>query len=225
MLRKVILGSALAASIGLFMWVHTPSAMNTYVVEKSNEEMLDHALKSTVNINVNGGLGTGVFLSDDGYILTCDHVIGKRLSDKDILIQVYKDPRDYRVDVIASSTLYDLALLKVKTLPKKKFSYLNFAKPDSIKVGSNIYVVGNPMGYSWTVTKGIISTLHRTSMDGDHLQYDATTIFGNSGGPVINENGDIVGIVRLLYATPVGTLNFAVTVDHCIEFLNFAFNE
>lgn len=152
--------------------------------------------KRDIDPDMPAGLGSGVIISDKGYIVTNNHVIDKA----DRVEVVLNDQTVYTADVIGSDPNTDIALLKIEAdgLP-----FLKFVNSDLIEVGEWVLAVGNPFGLNSTVTAGIISAKARSinilSQSGDNpiesfLQTDAAINPGNSGGALVNSNGDLVGI-------------------------------
>ncbi len=139
-------------------------------------------------------LGSGVILTEDGYILTNNHVI--RGAEK---IVVKTKERIYRdVKIIGKDPLTDLALLKID---EKNLPYSELGNSDEIEVGDWVIAIGNPFGLERTVTVGVVSAKHRTGINlpgsrsfQDFIQTDAAINPGNSGGPLVNIRGKIVGI-------------------------------
>lgn len=163
------------------------------------------------------GLGTGFIVSEDGYILTNQHVSGEKDSTCYVTLE---DGRNFNAKVVWSDEDLDLSVIKINT---SKLDYLQLGNSDEIKIAQNVYAVGNPIGYEFqrTVTSGIISALDRTIklvedektyyMD-DLIQTDATINPGNSGGPLINEMGEVIGInsVKITSAEGIG---FAIPIN------------
>ena len=142
---------------------------------------------------------SGSIIDDVGHVLTNYHCIH---GQKSILLYYYnKDIFDeYSVEVIGKDPLADLALLKVKGMTKK-LPYLKFAKDvDKLGEGAEVFALGHPMGMAWSVTKGIISNNERYARHPyiHALQTDAAINKGNSGGPLMNMQGEIVGINALM---------------------------
>lgn len=169
--------------------------------------------KSTENLN----LGTGVIISKEGYILTNQHVAGSQYST--CYITLKNGVTDNGVVVWASEDL-DLAIIKIniKNLPEA-----NLGDSDNIKIGTSVYAIGNPVGYELqrTVTSGIISGTNRIIKTEDDntksyleglIQTDATINQGNSGGPLINKNGEIIGITTLKIEDAEG-IGFAIPIN------------
>ncbi len=169
--------------------------------------------KSTESLN----LGTGVIISKEGYILTNQHVAGSQYST--CYITLKNGVTDNGVVVWASEDL-DLAIIKIniKNLPEA-----NLGDSDNIKIGTSVYAIGNPVGYELqrTVTSGIISGTNRIIKTEDEntksyleglIQTDATINQGNSGGPLINKNGEIIGITTLKIEDAEG-IGFAIPIN------------
>ncbi len=207
-------------------------------------QMLQNATESVVGISKlkdNGsaiftedgvsqmGIGSGVIISEKGYILTNEHVSGAKNSTCYVTSE---DGKNYNANVIWSDSNLDLAIIKINM---KCVSYASLGDSDSIKVGESVYAIGNPIGFEFqrTVTSGIISALNRTIIFKENeqtseglnnqenerevymsnlIQTDATINPGNSGGPLINNNGEIIGIntVKITSAEGIG---FAVPIN------------
>ena len=140
------------------------------------------------------GLGTGFIVSNDGYIVTNQHVSGEKNSTCYVTLE---NGKNYKANVVWSDTDLDLSIIKINV---KNLDYLHLGDSDKIKVAEQVYAIGNPIGFEFqrTVTSGIISGLNRTikieednktSYMEDLIQTDATINPGNSGGPLINING------------------------------------
>ncbi|CAG0907471.1 unnamed protein product, partial [Cyprideis torosa] len=146
--------------------------------------------------NQPSGLGSGVIISEDGYIVTNNHVIeGAERIEVEL-----NDQTTFNADLVGTDPNTDIALLKIDA---DGLNYLKFVNSDQVQVGEWVLAVGNPFGLSSTVTAGIISAKARNinilSRSGDSpiesfLQTDAAINPGNSGGALVNSNGDLVGI-------------------------------
>lgn len=163
------------------------------------------------------GLGTGVIVSDNGYILTNEHVSGKKYSTCYITLN---NGKDYKGSVVWSNSDIDMAIVKINA---KSLKYANLGDADKIKVGESVYAIGNPIGFEFqrTVTSGIVSALNRTvklKEEGketymeDLIQTDATINPGNSGGPLINIKGEVIGINTIKITSAEG-IGFAVPIN------------
>ncbi len=141
-------------------------------------------------------LGSGFIINKNGTVITNNHVIANA---EDILVKV--DSKEYKAKVIGSDPYMDLAVLKIDS--KEKFSPVNFGDSDKARVGDWVVAIGNPFGFSGTVTSGIISARNRdinlTRYD-DFIQTDASINQGNSGGPLFNLKGEVIGINTAIIA-------------------------
>jgi len=142
---------------------------------------------------------SGVIVDDIGHVITNYHCVHKQ---KTIFLYYYdrKDWGEYKVEIVGRDPLADLALLKIID-SDKKLTPLKFAKnTEKLEVGTDVIALGHPMGMAWTVTKGIISSNERYARHPyiHALQTDAAINKGNSGGPLLNMQGEIVGINALM---------------------------
>lgn len=165
----------------------------------------------------NLGLGTGFMVSNDGYIVTNQHVSGEKNSTCYVTLESGKT---YKASVVWADVDLDLSIIKINV---NNLDYLILGDSDKIKIAEQVYAIGNPIGFEFqrTVTSGIISGLNRTikiEEDGktsymeDLIQTDATINPGNSGGPLINKNGEVLGInsVKITSAEGIG---FAIPIN------------
>ncbi len=160
----------------------------------------------------NSGLGSGVLVSSDGYILTNFHVI--EASD-DIQVSL-NDGHTYKAKVIGSDPESDLAVLQIKA---DKLPAITFGQMESLRVGDVVLAIGNPFGVGQTVTMGIVSALGRSHLGintfENFIQTDAAINPGNSGGALVDINGNLVGINTAIYSRTGGSLGigFAIPVS------------
>lgn len=176
------------------------------------------------------GTGSGVIISPDGYIVTNNHVITGASS-----VQVtLNDNKTYKAEIIGTDSSSDIALLKIKT--DEKLPFLTFADSDNTQIGEWVLAVGNPFNLTSTVTAGIISAKARNLgniQNGkveSYIQTDAAVNSGNSGGALVNLNGDLIGINTAIASSNSGTFmgySFAVpsniakkVVEDLIEYGN-----
>ncbi|MFY9329415.1 MAG: Do family serine endopeptidase [Georgfuchsia sp.] len=159
------------------------------------------------------GLGSGVIVSSDGYILTNYHVV--EAADK---IEVaLNSGQKFKARVIGADPESDIAVLKVTT--EGKLPVMTFATPDSLRVGDVVLAIGNPFGVGQTVTSGIVSALGRTHLGintfENFIQTDAAINPGNSGGALVDSNGNLVGINSAIYSQSGGSMGigFAIPVS------------
>ncbi len=135
------------------------------------------------------GTGSGVIISPDGYIVTNNHVIAKAQELKVTL----NNNKTYDADIIGSDPLTDIALIKIDA--KENLPYLAFGDSDNTKIGEWVLAVGNPFNLTSTVTAGIVSAKARDlGRNQSFIQTDAAVNPGNSGGALVNTNGDLIGI-------------------------------
>lgn len=154
------------------------------------------------------GLGTGFLISEDGYICTNHHVVANM---DQIIVKVGE--KKYKARVIGSDQLTDVALLKIDG---KGFKPVYFGDSDKIHVGDWAIAIGNPFGLDRTFTVGVISaTVRQDEIGNSHIQTDASINPGNSGGPLINLDGEVVGVNRMIYSKTGGSMGigFAIPIN------------
>ena len=151
-------------------------------------------------------LGSGFLVSSDGYIVTNHHVVE---GADEINITLSSKKNLYKAKVIGKDPSTDIALLKIESKDKKQLPFLEFADSDKINVGDVVISVGNPFGLGGTVTSGIISAKGRhiknTGYD-DFLQTDAAINSGNSGGPLCDMEGKVVGVNSVILSPSGGNI-------------------
>lgn len=163
------------------------------------------------------GLGTGIIVTDSGYILSNEHVTGSKYSKCYITLE---KGNTYDGTVVWSDSDLDLSITKIDA---KNLEYVNLGDSSKIRVGETVYAIGNPIGYEFrrTVTSGIISAKNRTikideadklSYMTDLIQTDATINPGNSGGPLIYPNGEVIGINTVKISSAEG-IGFAIPIN------------
>jgi serine protease Do len=154
-------------------------------------------------------LGSGFVISEDGFVVTNDHVVDKGQT----VTVVMDDSTEYEAKVVGVDDKTDLALLKINA-PDRKFTYVKFASGD-VRVGDWVVAVGNPFGLGGTVTAGIISARGREIGAGpydDFIQIDAAVNRGNSGGPAFNLNGEVIGVNTAIYSPSGGNVGIAFAI-------------
>jgi serine protease Do len=154
-------------------------------------------------------LGSGFFISEDGYVVTNNHVVDK---EKSVTI-IMDDGKEYDAKVVGTDSKTDLALLKVDG-KGTKFTYVKFSESEP-RVGDWVVAVGNPFGLGGTVTAGIISAHGRQIGAGpydDFLQIDAAVNRGNSGGPAFNAHGEVVGVNTAIFSPSGGNVGIAFAI-------------
>ncbi len=199
---------------------------------KSITDMIGNVIKSVCGIsklsNAGGsilstatetelGLGTGIVVSSNGYILSNNHVTGDKFSTCYVTIE---DKNTYTGTVVWADRSLDLSLVKINA---SNLIAANIGSSETVRVGETVYAIGNPVGFEFrrTVTSGIISALNRTVKlqenendvyMSDLIQTDATINPGNSGGPLINTNGEVIAINSVKITSAEG-MGFAIPID------------
>ena len=167
---------------------------------------------------VQTGLGSGVILSADGYIVTNNHVI----DGADKLEVLLNDNSTYEATVIGTDEATDLALIKIDA---KGLSPITFGDSEAVKIGEWVLAVGNPFGFNSTVTAGIVSakarSLSQTSRNGQmgiesFIQTDAALNPGNSGGALVNLKGELIGINSAIYSNTGSYSGFSFAIPTTI---------
>jgi serine protease DegQ len=158
------------------------------------------------------GLGSGVIISADGYILTNNHVV----EGADEIEVVLNDSRHARGKVIGTDPDTDLAILKISL---DRLPVITLGNSDSLRVGDQVLAIGNPFGVGQTVTSGIVSALGRNQLGintfENFIQTDAAINPGNSGGALVDVNGNLMGINTAIYSRSGGSMGigFAIPVS------------
>ena len=151
--------------------------------------IVEDVVRSVVTIRTKSSIGTGFVVNSNGYIITNNHVIS---GDEDFIQIVTYDRGTLPATLIGVDETRDLALLQVPG----EYKALELAEKNQIQVGKKVIAIGNPLGFSFTVTEGIISGIDRVGPSGlaEYVQTDVSLNPGNSGGPLIDTQGRVVGI-------------------------------
>ncbi len=175
--------------------------------------IIEQEIKGVVTIKTDVAQGTGFLITDDGYIVTNAHVLtGAHFAN----IYTFDSGR-YRADLVGYDLRIDIALLKIDGL----FSKLTFGNSDSTKIGEKVIAIGNPLGLSFTTTEGIISARDREGLNGlpYYFQTDVSLNPGNSGGPLINTKGEVIGINNFKISA-AENIGFALESNYIKQTLN-----
>lgn len=213
---------------------HTKNAVETQdafvqVYKNTKDSIVNIRTKKTVTVNTynpleellfgrsggvekreSGALGSGFVVSEDGYIVTNNHVV----SNADEIFVKFSDGREYRTKLIGTSPEVDIAVLKIEA--NEKFKPLEFSDSDKIEIGQWSIAFGNPMGLNDSMTVGVISASGRSSLGIEEIenfiQTNAAINQGNSGGPLIDINGKVIGVNTAILSTSGGSvgLGFAI---------------
>jgi len=171
------------------------------------------------------GQGSGFILDKQGHILTNNHVIDNAQSVEVTL----SNRRKYKATVVNIDRNHDLALLQIRDVPDLQPAVLSDSS--SLVVGQRVYAIGNPFGFSGTMTRGIVSAIRSVAMPSgnkieDAIQTDASVNPGNSGGPLLNSRGEVIGITTLIASNPNGGaeqsagIGFAIPINTAKSVLN-----
>src|SRR5262245_920843 len=158
--------------------------------------------------------GTGFIISEDGYVVTNNHVIDG--ADK-IEVRI-NNKEKYTARLVGKDPATDLALLKIEA--KQRLTPLQLGDSDKLRVGEWVMAIGDPLNFDKTVTVGVVSAKDRSGLTADaatrsfenYIQTDAAINFGNSGGPLLNTNGEVVGINTAIFR-PAQNIGFAVPIN------------
>ncbi len=163
-------------------------------------------------------LGSGFIISPDGYIVTNNHVISGRDGQRlvDTITVTLSDRQEYQARVVGRDPLSDLALLKIDA---RNLPYVQFGNSREVRVGDWAIAIGNPFGLGGTVTAGIVSALHRGITGGGaydrYIQTDASINQGNSGGPLFDLKGNVIGVNTAIFSPTGGNVGvgFAIPAE------------
>ncbi len=182
----------------------------------STEEAAKLYAPSVVLVKTAAGIGSGFFINEEGYLITNFHVIAgeKHIAITQFLLEgkilrrvVHKD-----VEIVATAPFHDLVVLKIKNFDTQ-ITPVFFEPEENLSIGETVFAIGNPLGLERTVTEGVLSQTHRNFGGILYLQVDAPVNPGNSGGPLFNSRGQVVGIINMGIPTMEG-LNFAIPARH-----------
>lgn len=154
-------------------------------------------------------LGSGFVISPDGVVVTNNHVI----EDADEITVSFPDGSSYEAKVLGTDPQTDLAVLKIEA--EKPLPFVNFGDSDGARVGDWVIAIGNPFGYSGSVSAGIISARNRDINAGrydDFIQTDAAINRGNSGGPLFNMDGEVIGVNTAIISPTGGSIGIGFSV-------------
>lgn len=207
------------------------SATDLLPVEEKTIHIYRTAVPSTVNISnirlarnmfygeveIPQGQGSGFVYDNNGHIITNFHVVQGGSS---FVVTFHNDPKQYKAKIVATAPEKDIAVLKLEERPPK-LSPIAFGSSKDLIVGQYSFAIGSPFGLDYTLTTGVISALGR-KIDGiggvkinDMIQTDAAINMGNSGGPLLDSNGKLIGMNTVIFSTSGSSagLGFAVPAD------------
>jgi serine protease Do len=224
----------------LFLTTHDTLVVNNNNTKFTPEELFEVVKDGVVGIEIaitTGGrffspttemqlVGSGFIFTTDGYVLTNHHVIEKTESVV-VLVDDYDDPsvvHRFEAEIIGSDQSTDLAVLKISR--DEGFRALPIGDSSSLKVGTFVSPIGFPLGLEKSMTHGIVSGLNREFASGGYelssIQFDAAVNSGNSGGPLFDMYGSVVGIVnkKLVFENLVDNIGLAITIDEAKPIIN-----
>ena len=197
----------------------------------------------TVNYSVNSlfgqgetsATGSGIIISNDGYIVTNNHVISTESSSSyyqitqatSIVVKLYNDSTEYQAKVIGTDSYTDLAIIKIDA---ENLTAATLGDSENLKVGEFVMAIGNPLGMDSTVTSGIVSALNREVEDDEgntyiSIQTDAAINSGNSGGALVNSLGEVIGINSMkLAGSGIEGIGFAIPISSATTIINQLIN-
>lgn len=201
-----------------------------YAAQKALPSMVSISVEYDVNYmgmkKPVAGSGSGVILSEDGYILTNNHVISSadsssfyQVSDaKSIKVKIYGDDTEYSAEIIGTDSQTDLAVLKID---KTGLTPAELGDSSSVQIGEFVLAIGNPYNLDYSVTAGIISALNREmtveNTTYNVIQADCAINSGNSGGALVNSKGEVIGITTLkLAGDGIEGVSFAIPVNETV---------
>lgn len=202
-----------------------------YAAQKVLPSMVSIKVEYDVNYfgmtKATAGSGSGVIISEDGYILTNNHVISSadsssfyQVSDaKSITVKIYGDETEYPAEIVGTDSQTDLAVLKID---KTGLQAAELGDSSSVQIGEFVLAIGNPYNLDFSVTAGIISALNREmtvdSTTYKVIQADCAINSGNSGGALVNSKGQVIGITTLkLSGTGIEGVSFAIPINDTIS--------
>ena len=179
-----------------------------------HQQIVDHWNRSTIDIPQ--GAGSGFVWNKEGYIVTNYHVI----MNANKAVVTLKNGRQYNAALVGTAPDYDIAVLKIAPV-MHLLKPVTLGTSKDLMVGQTVYALGNPFGLDWTMTKGIISALDRSMYANNGatirhmIQTDASINPGNSGGPLINSQGEVIGVNNMILS-PSGAnagIGFSIPID------------
>lgn len=219
--------------LGMFLFVFVLNVFGAELlpVETKTIEIYRKAVPSTVNVSnikiarnsfygeveVPQGAGSGFVWDEEGHIITNYHVVQ---GGNSFVVTFYNDPKQYKAKLVGTAPEKDVAILKLSEKPAKLFP-ITFGSSKDLLVGQYSFAIGSPFGLDYTLTTGVISALGR-KIDGiggvkinDMIQTDAAINMGNSGGPLLDSSGQLIGMNTVIFSTSGSSagLGFAVPAD------------
>jgi serine protease Do len=191
--------------------------------KKTIEQCVADFGEAVVKVSSPAGVGSGFFINESGYLVTNYHVIERETK---IEVTVFKKTSIgfdkiifKKVKIEAINPFVDLALLKVEELGDTEVKFVYLGDIEKIRVGEQVFAIGNPLGLERTVTNGVLSSVSRGFEGLVYLQTNADINPGNSGGPLFNLAGEVIGVTNMGYIF-FGGLGFAIPIDYVKHFID-----
>lgn len=175
--------------------------------------IIEDVVGAVISIKTDVAQGSGFVITSDGYVVTNAHV----LSGASYANAITAEDETKSMTLIGYSSTLDLALLKISG----SYDELEFADSDDVKVGEKVIAIGNPYGLSFSVSEGIVSAVGReiSGYGGEYIQTDTAINSGNSGGPLINTDGEVIGVNNLKLSDSEN-IGFALESNYVSEEIN-----
>ena len=209
----------------MWMYFSDGSQVQPNDAQDSREDGLEQGKLDLSQMEL-AGSGTGYLFESDGYILTNEHVI-HGAEYVSVTVPGYEEP--FEATVVSSSSELDIAVLKIEPVQNEEFPTISLGDSDQINVGEWVMAIGNPYGYDYTLTMGIISAKERPitieNSEGEPqqfehmLQTDTSINPGNSGGPLLNEQGEVIGMNTAVNSEAQG-MGFAIPINVIKDYLS-----
>ncbi|MCH8945532.1 MAG: trypsin-like peptidase domain-containing protein [Nanoarchaeota archaeon] len=181
--------------------------------------IIESAIKAVVTIKTSSGFqGTGFIIDETGYVVTNAHVLADESGALADSIQVITFEQGRKnAEFIGFNREFDIALLKISG----EYDPLKFGNSNKVQIGEKVIAIGNPLGLQFSVSEGIVSAIHRTGINGlnIYIQTDAALNPGNSGGPLINNQGEVIGINNFKIGSGEN-LGFALESNYVVDTTN-----
>ena len=192
------------------------SGTESYSHISQSENSIRKSLDATFSIKGDQNLGTAFFISSNGYAITCKHV----LENDQNHIAILNDGSMYPIGIISISEKYDLALIMV--IVYNKTPYLSIRDYFTVTPGERVYAIGSSLEFQANITEGVFTGLRENVSTKDNvIQFSCPTNPGNSGGPLVDEQGDLIGVVSWKIVSqngiPVKGLGFAIPSDYMVK--------
>ena len=178
-----------------------------------NDPLFREFFRNQKNIpqeKIQRALGSGVIITDDGYIITNNHIVDGAY---EIVVNLVGDKKEYKAKLIGKDKKSDLAVIKID---KDDLNAVTFYNSDNVRVGDVVFALGNPFGLHETITQGIVSAKGRTGVGiveyENFIQTDASINPGNSGGALINSAGDLIGINAAILSNSGGNVGIGFAI-------------